>query len=453
MPPVTPPSSRKRSRTLQGGRKGSNKNKKSWTPSPESIGALVGMATGSPLAGAVAAASVNTRHTQTRSNNMIRRSGSSTLAGKLKSKKRAPKTLGLADKGIHYSNELRFVQPVSAGAKIESAMIAHTTMPVKTVMNCLWRAIIKRLFLALSVQVRDFTWSLVNTIGCHVNDDIRVNYYAGAGATTISTVNILINAGQTLEGLALEFAKRIGDLSDPPAQGIGAFRWDSIEYVPATSSKFARVNLNLSSMKIGYKVKSHLKIQNRTVAVPSDTSTEEIDNVPLQGRSYIVTGNNIRHKVNRKLLPTLVDPSGIVLGDTFTRGVSTLNTGVNDLPYVTTSIFDQVSEPPQPRDILRLKKWGKVRMNPGVIQTSTLTESGKKCFGWFIKMCQYEQGLVPTQQYNEFFGKCKAIALEKVIGSVSTDVLVAVECQYEMDIACFASQSNYTAPIVEQSST
>jgi len=143
----------------------------------------------------------------------------------------------------------------------------------------------------------------------------------------------------------------------------------------------------------------------------------------------------------------------VVLYGAFTKSPGTLDAQA-DGEYVqfdsANNPFNKPSEPPKPYEIFNCKKSIKVRINPGGIKTSVLTQKFKLDFSYVLKLlCEdFNASDLLTQAYNARKGFCRVFHLEKVIGSDLSSVALGVENQYDIWARMITKpQGKYTGAI------
>jgi len=425
----------------------------------EAIENLLSLATGSPVAAAVARTGMQMA-TQTSRPGYKKFSGSSRLGGFAKAtKKNSRKTkrgkfstkLGLQKKGICYQHEIRHVQQeigsVTIDTSLECIALAHNSLPVKITHANLWRAVVKMLCSKLGLHIRAFTNTCV-TFGFIAGDLFRVNYYLTASTPTLTSFTVAIGATSTFDDIANAIAGVVRNISTLN----GVMRWDTIDFVPTTASKFTQMNIRLTSVKVEVMTQSHMKVQNRTVDNTASDEADDVNNVPLNGKFYQLKGNNALHESNRALLPQMAYDTEMLLYSSSTRAPAGSVTN-NEVPDAPTSVFLKQAEPPQPFELKNCFKHGKIRIGPGDIKTSTVKHHQIYNFVQLINILSFGNGLINNQfMYNSRAGNTNLMYLEKVIGNNASSVLFAVEVDFKQWIACTGSMTEITEPLQIQES-
>jgi len=391
------------------------------------------------------------------------------LRGKLKGKKGTKKVkrklmkrtrkgkrltpAGYSEHGIVSGLERRHVMiepdPGNVNTRYESVIVGHPSFPTLQTAQNLCRALFKYICKRLNISVRDYNWSVLAE-GFVVGDQVRINYYKTMFDTSIASRTATVVIDHTFETFSVAlYNEFIAILGETDATQI---RWDSVEFLPNSASRFTGLNFELSNFEVNILTKSSLKIQNRTTNIVNDADAEsdDVDRVPLSGYRYICKGNNALHAINRKILDGFGNASQqVYMVEPQARGV---NLGVN-LPYNSTSVFSKNSEPNLAHNYLNCKRVGKITLNPGDVKTSILKDEKKMTFPSLMRMLTYGVdsskgpfGSDASRVYNPKAGQFAFMHLEKVIGNLQSSVKLNIEVDFIQSVACFGKRSNYTAP-------
>lgn len=158
----------------------------------------------------------------------------------------------------------------------------------------------------LRVISRAFVKMLLNKMGFYFNDweDTPPFIPILAEAATVniafkrtpidSLQIVTMSINQTIVGTYSDFGihvmNNMGSIMEQIDQN-GMFVY--IEYVPSATfyQRTKWVRLPLANASFSLNVLSQLKIQNRTIAVAGDNDADDVDNMPVYGRSYFGYGN------------------------------------------------------------------------------------------------------------------------------------------------------------------
>lgn len=190
--------------------------------------------------------------------------------------------------------------------------------------------------------------------------------------------------------------------------------------------------MNLRASMLDCICKSSLKMQNRSINATEDDESDDVNNVPLIGKSYQGKGNGFISKDNTAILP----PADGVWGWS--------STGAQNNPTL--------QEPPQPYHFQYATKVAKLRLQPGHIKTSVLNGKLKMEFDRFLRYCRFirrSNGGATTLGYTNM-GTCRMFSLERTIAKFATEVSPGITVAAELDCKLFLDinlkASGYTAP-------
>lgn len=169
--------------------------------------------------------------------------------------------------------------------------------------------------------------------------------------------------------------------------------------------------LDLHYMRIQHYAKSAIKFQNRTVNSAGNVEADDVDNVPLYGKTYDGFGKNWIQLEDRWYYPPLVNE------ENSTNLASTV-TGV-------------LAEPAPLSTIKGCSKSGKIHLDPAEIKTSVLTSGFKMNANKFLFLLARDQG-GDSNIVN--LGKVRLITLEKMIQAVETTNENGIKLFYETDL-------------------
>lgn len=377
-----------------------------------------------------------------------------------KGKKRTTR-LGLSSKGVHVCQEIRFTSKTDTATKYESLQIGHTSMPCRTVLMGLCRALVKYITKSQCI-LRNFTDNMYNAAGGYqytAGDVFRFDFYGNWDSNTLNNFFITLPAvaTYTFEEFAQALYQQLRTYSTPASLNIRNLRWERMEYQPVGLSQYAIMSVNLRECMVEFSAKSSLKVQNRTINTVGNDEANDVDNVPIQGFVYHCKGNNLFNKTNRRIL------QGVSTGDLLSNDIILFDHHTRAQPssspegeWIQTdpnqSAFSKVSEPPKPYEIQNCKKSHKIRINPGGIKTSVLTQKFKLPLQYVIQLlCDDAQVDAPFQKYDPRKGLCRVMHLEKVIGSTLTSVAISAEVQYDLWISVTGTPAKtYTNPVLLQ---
>lgn len=173
---------------------------------------------------------------------------------------------------------------------------------------------------------------------------------------------------------------------------------------------------DLRRAKLVLRMKSSLKIQNRTKSVSGGVEDDDVDNVPIYGKHYSGNGNYIGY--------TGYDGSGRMINYIMpNKDQSNGHLQFN----ITTGVL---AEPPRKKQLINVDKLGKAHLDPGEIKTSVIYHTiriGLNKLFLKLKMHATQLPVVPLGNYRVF-------AFEKMIKTGSDDTSSKVmSIAYELD--------------------
>jgi len=173
----------------------------------------------------------------------------------------------------------------------------------------------------------------------------------------------------------------------------------SFTYKPDNAANaMSRQVVHLDNAKVNFDIKSTLKLQNRSVNSTGNDSTDDVDNVPLYGKSYMGKGTGTtvvgEHGFDTDLYPFIADRQfGIINHD---------------------GIYTRDAEPLAPETVLKATRTGKAKLDPGEIKTDVLSYKGGFNLNTFLTKTIFYTG--PYSEYPlKTIGNFKFFGLEKML--------------------------------------
>ena len=289
--------------------------------------------------------------------------------------------------------------------------IGHASMPRDAIIRMVWAAVVKKLLVRVGYPIE----AAQIVIGGMPVGDVIVLSYKESPAAPIGSVTFTVAGPTSLLNIADYFRANVLDNNN--------YEFIGINYNPSATSPWARILMPLQNFYLKFDCKGSLKIQNRSTNSADDEQSDEVDNVPLYGRSYEGTGSGTLVDTPAMTPPANLfadDQTGVILYD-----------GVNDM-----------REPMLPPSAVRAKRSGKVRLEPGHIKTSSLqTKMTIRFNDFFTKLGKFANVVSPsTTAYSQHpLGKFKLMALEKIIETQADPLPITVAYEHNLRIAvsCF----------------
>jgi len=202
-----------------------------------------------------------------------------------------------------------------------------------------------------------------------------------------------------------------------------------------SESQDVRAELLFNETFIDFYGKSELKIQNRTKATGGSEDAENVNNNPLQGRTYIFKGVP-KPKANGYIV-------GGANSGTFGFERLLFNNAISVFGGNSGGMDPNFKEPPSPKLFWNCFKAGKIRLDPGQIKSFIVTERHSGNILKLLKKFRLQLdagGLVTT--YSAF--KTQMVALEDVINANAAETIsVQYELERTLGVKCWNKQKKW----------
>lgn len=190
-----------------------------------------------------------------------------------------------------------------------------------------------------------------------------------------------------------------------------------------------RFNIDLSKCRIHLYSKSALKIQNRTINASGSDEADDVDNVPLYGKSYEGRGSFAYYKTGMQTVQVLYP--NIVDSDYLMNAAATNVTGKYGIINVKNAVGSTLAEPPGKAQFAHVQSVGKAHLDPGQIKTSVLINNFTVSLNSLIKNLMDPSSV---KSLLSKYGKFRFFILEKMIQAVGTDSTKCIRIAYEVDL-------------------
>lgn len=177
-----------------------------------------------------------------------------------------------------------------------------------------------------------------------------------------------------------------------------------------------------------FRAQQSMKVQNVTLSADGHDQDSDIYNVPINGRLYEASGNSLKFKFGGyKALTTTT----LYVGQ-FTSAIIRGKAQTENVP----------AEPPEAYELSNCKSFKKVSINPGKIKTSSCMSEFSCNIDRFFVICSTAirgDGVGPVFSNQEHpFGKCRVMALEKVIGNIlGTESPIKLRLEVDTKMSCY----------------
>lgn len=284
----------------------------------------------------------------------------------------------------------------------QSVTFVHGTFVRDQVLEMAWKAVVKKFFEQQKVYIVDWTnvaepynatdWRI--SVSYHQNGVGLTSTLNMAGTTTYT--DIVFWLGQNTRPWNDINSNIELDYLQVNSQGT------TIEYRP-----FARMNLRRT--KIHFEVKSSLKMQNRTINSTGNNESDDVDNVPLIGKIYQFKGTGL-------VRPKVTGDSQIYINDS--NG------------YAVAAEIGNYREPIDGLYYDKIKRQGKIKLEPGHIKTSVLTQKSTMFLSTLL-----EKAVAKYTNANPKLevGVCRAFSFEKLIDTLNDGNALGINLGIELN--------------------
>lgn len=193
-----------------------------------------------------------------------------------------------------------------------------------------------------------------------------------------------------------------------------------------------RALLDLTKARVHLYSKSALKIQNRTINVAGNVEADDVDNVPLYGKSYQGKGNNCYFHLSDAPLQ-VIKPNGQTVDSTMFAVPTTV------IKYPVFTYKHQVgtfqAEPQGKAQFSKVSTVGKAHLDPAQIKTDVLVFRKSYNLNTLIRSkLNYFPPENATPDDTISIGKFRFFTLEKMIQAVATVAASSITVAFEQDV-------------------
>lgn len=317
-------------------------------------------------------------------------------------------------RGITVCNELG---GVLTGPLMRTGYVGHAIFTRSFLRYNVARAFVKWIARQLKIDIVDFASSFPTEVPTGSAISVALCHRTSWTGTVTETLLSITPGTTTFEQIAQEIYT-LASAFTPSGQ------FTSIRISHGNGTRFV---YSMLKSKIDVYVKSTLKIQNRTINASGNLQADDVDNVPLYGKSYYGTGNYIQMNYN-DFAPNnaqtdiyLIAPSG-----------TTVSLDPPTIANGETGTVNPFTEPPKKNQLFNVKGVGKAHLDPGQVKTSVLYY--RKVFS-LNKVFQAASGTDGTSNQLCNIGKYRIFCFEKMLDSVAYDIegVNAIRIAYEHD--------------------
>lgn len=323
--------------------------------------------------------------------------------------------------GVTICREFGSTLGTTAADKAQSMLVGHSTFSKNQLANDVALAMAKLIAVKLNLLVNDMNEPIAGTLTANHQYEFKLSYLVTATAPESTHVfNALASSGITWVGLA-------GNIQSWLVNALVAtsgLKFTKLECYEISESGVAgratrQFSCDLSRASIDIYSKSSLKIQNRTINTAGNIESDDVDNVPLYGKSYEGSGNFVMYP--NKLVVSAASTTNINVAQQFFR------------PGI--ALEAPMMEPPGLAAVTRASRVGKVHLDPGQIKTSVLVYRKKFNLNYLLNQISRHgvEASDGTQKNFINIGTFRFFHVEKMIQAVATTDVNGIIVAYEID--------------------
>jgi len=313
------------------------------------------------------------------------------------------------------------------GTDTEVGVLGHITAPVYLVRRCLWGAILKKLLELAGLNIVRAGESIPNL----ENYDKFTVVFQKSEGVAVDSETYTVSGTPALTDLVDWCNSDARAWNDESANWTTGLKFAEIRFSPyqdntapeMTSSR--KAYMSLKYLRFNMAVKSALKMQNRTVVTAGDDEAD-VNNQPLYGKGFSGKG------------------TGAEFNDYYPGSFK----GDKDFGLITGGDVSnaQLEDIANPRHFKYVKRTGKLRVEPGEIKTSVLTDKFAGDFNAFYRQLINNAGVYSTgppvvgSKYKTWkVGKFRFFMYEKILDTgAAFNIVMAFEHAIDMKCKIFS---------------
>lgn len=337
-------------------------------------------------------------------------------AGFLKTRRKSRKPKGWqAGKGVTMTFETGGVL-----GNQDIVYVGHATGPRDRIFEQCSQTMLKLLMTKMNIRIRDFDAPL-SEIPIPATSQFRFTYKLNASTATTTVDTYIVGAADTFNNVAFFFSN------------LWAGSTNYSEVMPLTfayvgDGGIQNASIALEALMFHFDIKSSLKLQNRSINSAGNDQVDEVDNVPLYGKSIGGTGTGVQAR-----FPSSTSPANI-FGSLSNGLISKVTIDVNSTEPLSGYFWPKSSQQ------------GKIHIDPGQLKTSVL--STKRSISLKLMLKMFSTAPVNNTGLIASFGKYRFFQLEKMIDTgVAINLLVAYELNTSMSCYATTKYNWTTAPV------
>lgn len=325
---------------------------------------------------------------------------------------------------------------------VQTTYVGHATATPEMLFEEFVYSLVKWIAVKMQYEFTDFK-SQIKPFGDNYVFELTVKNNMDATATNLP-VFTAITGSSRWQDLADDFTAKIQNwLAVHPYGSLVALRMYS-----ANTGRYDFRSFDLTRASIVHGCKSTLKIQNRTINSAGNDEVDDVDNVPLYGKSYEGNGNYLKYHANQ----ATQEPYWISVGAGTTGPAGGNTIGLIDVNYAAASTGKAghpLSEPPKPSQLQNVARSGKAHLDPGEIKTSVLYHRIKMNVNTFLrKMMIFNETTLFTIRKDIKLGNYRIFAFEKMLKVGAETSTTQMKLAYEVDQKSWCTFTAPKSPVV-----
>jgi len=317
--------------------------------------------------------------------------------------------------------------------------LGQATMPGELMAKTVFKSLIKKLFVLGNFIIKNDIEPVINLQ--YYSSEIVVQFKERDGAVVQNHVFPIITTA-TLADLGNDFYTWWATLSGNtyPTQFLSMRLY--VQYGTFANALQVVSEIDLTSAKVSLYSESRLKIQNRTVSSTANDQADDVDNVPIQGRSFdFKTSGTQFRDYNTPAAPNI---SALTCNQWY--GVL-----ASAQPAETGSLMWK--EVPNSSQFVGCQKVQGLRVQPGDVKKSVMYDSSEMYLTKFLyTVFARNPNAQPSRFQQIWLGKCRIFAFEKLMQPVATNeenhLSIAYEHNLEVGAIVSTTKNIHTAAAV-----
>lgn len=302
--------------------------------------------------------------------------------------------------------------------KAQAFLIGHATCSKLQLINDVCHALTKLIATRMGMTIVKFSDSILGNWVAPVEVVIRVYYTIWSLAAESNFIVVCDGTNNSWEYISQQLFANIQILIN----GESGFQLERIlverkDFNGASPGNYGVCQIDLQEAKVDLYTKSTMKVQNRTINASGNVEADDVDNVPLYGKTYMGSGNYFKTQ------------NALFACDVFGTAVSNGNILVVKCHPTN---YPALREPLSKGLISHCSKVGKIHLDPAEIKTSSLVYKLRiKLNTMFQQLIQVGGEITNIAACK--YGKYHFVHLEKMIQAVGVTDVNAMNLAYEVD--------------------